>query len=450
MTISHLKKNLSSYFIGIKPETTKVVLLAIAFFCISWSFTCVGELKDALFITFVGKEFIKWAKLWGLLILIPAILIYSRLVDKLPTFRLLYVYSILYAFGCLGASLCISHSYFPHYQHIFGWIFYFFMEGFSPFVIGVFWAFLTSISTPTESKKNYVLIIGSLQLGGIASSLFCWTLLTKSTYTSIANHQIILIITSFLLFLVPIIIRTLFKIVPKEHLRGYQPLKIEVTYKEPKGSLFKKIFNGLILFTKKPYILGIFGMLFFWEVVNIVFSYQRLLAGANSCKNLSELSGLFFGQTFLLYSIGLGIVLLGSGPLINRLGYRKCLIFIPTIIGILITFYLFYPSLENLSLVYVLLRAINFAFAAPLREVLYTPTSSEIRFKSKSWIDVFGSRFAKSFGSYYNIFTATLAESLLFAAHSVFFATILCLWILTAYFLGKRFEEAIKKNELIN
>ncbi len=450
MTIRHLKNFLSSSFISIKPETIKVLLLAIAFFCISWSFTCVGELKDALFITFVGKDSIKWAKLWGLLILIPAILIYSRLVDSLPTFRLLYVYCILYAVGCLSASICLSHQYFPLYQHIFGWIFYFFMEGFSPFVIGVFWAFLTSISTPVESKKNYVFIIGSLQLGGMLSSFFCWTLLSKSTYSSIANHQIILLLTSFLLLLVPLIIRTLFKIVPKEFLQGYQPLKKETTYEEPKGNIFKKIFHGFILFTKKPYILGIFGMLFFWEVINIVFSYQRLLAGAHSCKNLSELSSLFFGQTFLLYSIGLGIVLLGSGPLINKLGYRKCLIFIPTIIGILITFYLFYPSLENLSLIYVLLRALNFAFAAPLREVLYTPTSSEIRFKSKSWIDVFGSRFAKSFGSYYNIFTATLAESVLFAAHSVFFATILCLWILTAYFLGKRFEEAIKNNELIS
>ena len=450
MTYRHLKKFLSSYFIGIKPETIKVLLLSIAFFCISWSFTCVGELKDALFITFVGKESIKWAKLWGLLILIPAILIYSRLVDALPTFRLLYTYCILYALGCLAASLCLSHEYFASYQYIFGWIFYFFMEGFSPFVIGVFWAFLTSISTPAESKKNYVFIIGSLQLGGIVSSFFCWTLLTKSCYSAINKHQIILFFTSFLLLLVPLIIKTLFKILPKEFLQGYQPLKKEILYEEPKTSILKKIFNGLILFTKKPYILGIFGMVFFWEVINIVFSYQRLLAGADSAKNLSELSSLFFGQTFLLYSIGLIIVLFGSGPLINKLGYRRCLIFIPTVIGLLVAFYVFFPSLEHVSLVYVLLRALNFAFAAPLREVLYTPTSSEMRFKSKSWIDAFGSRFAKSFGSYYNIFTATLAESVLFAAHSIFFATILCLWILTAYFLGKRFEEAIKNNELIS
>ena len=435
---------------GIKPETKKVILLSIAFFCISWSFTCVNELKDALFISFVGKEYIKWAKLLGLIVLIPAILLYSRLVDSLPTFRLLYVYSTLYALGCLIGALCISDQLLTGYQHLFGWIFYFFMEGFWPFVVGVFWAFLTSISTPTESKKNYVFIIGSLQLGGIFSSLFCWTLLTQSNYSCIAIHQIILIVTALLLLVVPLTVATLFKIITKDLLQGYQPTKIEVATKEKKTNLLKNLFNGLILFIKKPYILGIFGMLFFWEAVNIVFSYQRLVAGANSCENLSQLSSLFFGQAFLLYSIGLIIVLIGSGPLINKLGYKKCLVFIPTIIGVLIAYYLFFPTLENLSLVYILLRAINFAFASPLREVLYTPTSSEIRFKSKSWIDVFGSRFAKSFGSYYNIFTATLAESVLFAAHSVFFAVIISLWIVTAYFLGRHFEEAIKKNELIS
>ena len=46
------------------------------------------------------------------------------------------------------------------------------------------------------------------------------------------------------------------------------------------------------------------------------------------------------------------------------------------------------------------LKAITFSLNEPVKELLYIPTSEAIKFKAKAWIDVFGARCAKAFGSY--------------------------------------------------
>ncbi len=444
-----LKKLLSFSFSTMQADTLKVLLLSAAFFFISWTFTSINELKDAFFITFVGKESLKWAKFWSLFILIPGIALYSYLVDRLTTSSLITIYCSIYALACLGGAYCLLEKFSVADKAVFGWAFYFFMEGFHPFVVGLFWAFLTSISTPEESKKNYIFIIGAIQLGGILSALFCWEIINNNACSSMFAHQVILFFSAAALFSVPIFITLLFKHVPHRYLTGYAALDEKQKNSRKNKGVLKNIGVWLKLLTNKPYLLGIFSMLFFWEVISIVFSYQRLIAGANLHKNLSSLTGFFFEQVFFLNCIGLAIVLLGRGPLINKLGHKTCLMLTPLCMGGLLGYYLLYPSATSLSAVYVLLRAINFAFAAPLRESLYMPTNSETRFKLKSFIDVFGSRFAKGVGSYYNILTAALIESSLFAVHSIFFTIIIVFWILSAYFLGKKFEKAITNNQTI-
>jgi AAA family ATP:ADP antiporter len=97
----------------------------------------------------------------------------------------------------------------------------------------------------------------------------------------------------------------------------------------------------------------------------------------------------------------------------------------------------------------VVLRAINYAFSWPLRESLYIPTVKEIKFKSKSWIDAFGSKFAKSSGSALNILAKWIGPASYFATYSFFFTGIIGLWVGTAFLLGRRFERAVAKSEVI-
>jgi len=95
------------------------------------------------------------------------------------------------------------------------------------------------------------------------------------------------------------------------------------------------------------------------------------------------------------------------------------------------------------------LKSINLAFSWPVRESLYIPTVKEIKFKSKSWIDAFGSKFAKTSGSAFNWSTTQVSSAMYIPLHSFFFAGVVGLWFITAYLLGRRFDQAVAKNEVI-
>jgi AAA family ATP:ADP antiporter len=200
---------------------------------------------------------------------------------------------------------------------------------------------------------------------------------------------------------------------------------------------------------KYPYVMGIFSMIFFWEVINVVFGYQRLGIGQAATSSMSEFSGFLFEQAFFVHLAGLVIVMLGTRTLMNVLGERLSLMLVPASTGVLMVYYLLSNSATAVIIVYVLIRAINYAFSWPLRESLYIITTKDTKFKSKSWIDAFGAKLARGFGAYYNYFADNLNPSLVLTAHTVFFTSIIGAWLFGAHLLGRRFEKAVKRNEVI-
>ena len=49
--------------------------------------------------------------------------------------------------------------------------------------------------------------------------------------------------------------------------------------------------------------------------------------------------------------------------------------------------------------VMVLTKGLSYALNNPAKEMMYIPTSKAVKYKAKSWIDLFGGRAAKAAGS---------------------------------------------------
>ena len=101
-------------------------------------------------------------------------------------------------------------------------------------------------------------------------------------------------------------------------------------------------------------------------------------------------------------------------------------------------------AINIVSVVFIGIKAINYAIGYPVRESLYIPTVKDIKFKTKSWIDAFGSKIAKACASQFNLISPSISS-----AHPVFFSIVLTLWFFTAYLLGNRFRRAVAHNEVI-
>jgi AAA family ATP:ADP antiporter len=462
-----LKNIFKALLEGDKHERIKVALLSVCFFVVIGGYTLVKELKDSVFLNVVGLEYLPWVKLFSMIVLIPLVFFYSKLVDVLRRYHLLYFYAIVYGLGGMIFAYFLGHPTIglantdASPNRVFGWVFYFFVEGYSPFLVSVLWAFVNSITKPEAVKDSYIILTASAKLGGAMMAGFAWWLLHmnacgNSCFSDVVSHQILLVLASLILLCVPFVIAYMMHKVPGYHMHGY-----EAAYKAEKQrskaeenvtgvwNSLKSMFSGLYLIISYPYVLGIFGMIFFWEIINVIFNYLRLGIGQAATESVSGFGVFLYQQACFTHLVGFVFVLLGTKTIITWLGERRSLIAIPVMIGGIITYYLVMQTLAAATLAYVLMRAVNYAFAYPLRESLYIPTTKAMKFKSKSWIDGFGSKLSKGVGSYYNIFIQGIAKASIVSVHMLFFGLVIFLWGIMANLLGRRFEAAVKKNEVI-
>lgn len=462
--IQSVFRSIFKFFLDVeKEERVKVLLLTISFFFVIGAYTVVKELKDSIFVSVVGADYQPKAKMIVILFLIPAIFFYSKLVDVLKRHNLLYFYSILYsiigfifvyyiAHPTIGLSNTVSNP-----NRLFGWLFYFFIESYSPFVVSVFWAFANSVTSPSSVRQNYTIMISGSKLGGMLSAMFAWWVLRSKgimgqyNFSDVMNHQILLGFSSLLLLVVPVLVYFLIKYVPQKNLHGYEAgykVEKELEKDENREPAFKGMISGFLLLIKNPYVLGIFSIGFFYELINQVFSYERLVIGKRINSSVSEFSAYLFEQIFWVHAIGFVISVLGTRAIIGFLGERKSLLVVPTLMGITLLYFNFYPS-DAILYVFVLSRSLNYALTQPLRESLYIPTVKDVQFKSKSWIDGFGTKFAKTCGATFNDLVKNMSCAAHSFANSMLFLATVSFWFISSYWLGKRFERAVSTNEVI-
>lgn len=449
------------YFLDVdRREVTKVLLLSIIFFLVIGAYTVSRELKDAVFSTVVGsdRKFFAYAKIFSMFILIPAIFLHSRLVDVFRRHQLLYMYATAYAlFGALfvyflghptiGITNTVSSP-----DRLFGWLFYFFIEGYSPLVVSVFWAFSNSITPPKSAKNNYTLMIAGSKMGGISCAVVAWFLLTSGIYSDVVNLQLLLAASSVLLCFVPLFVYLLVTKVPHQDLHGYEAgyqLEKERHRAQEPTSWMQSMLSGLILLFKYPYVMGIFGMTFFFELVSQALKVENIVFVKTVSRTISEFTAALLWQAILVHIVAFIVVMFGTRALIGLLGERRSLLVIPAATGLSVLAFVMRPSYATAVFAFVVTRSVNYAIAAPLRESLFIPTLKEIQFKSKSWIDGVGQKFAKTCASSFNMYTDGLIGPALLAAQTSFFSAIVFFWFLVAYFLGWRFERALKSNEVI-
>lgn len=456
-------KRIVGFFFEIeRHDVLKVVLLTIAFFFVIGAYTVTRELKDAVFSTVIGSDrrLLAYAKIASMFMLVPAIFFHSRLVDLLRRHYLLYIYALFYALLGFVFVYFLGHPTIglPNMEsspyRLFGWAFYFFIEGYAPLVVSVFWAFANSMTTPAAAKNNYPIIIAGSKLGGIISAGGAWLLLRSNVFSDVANLQIILALSSLALCVVPFIIYYLVTEVPHKELHGYEAgYKLEKirhnTHKDENIPVMQSMLSGLLMLFKYPYVMGIFGMSFFFELISQALKVENIIFGKHVSHTLSEFTAFLLWQALLVHLVAFFVVMFGTRALISYLGERRSLLVIPAATGLSMIAFVLRPSYSSAIFAFVITRSVNYAFAAPLRESLYIPTVKEVQFKSKSWIDGVGTKFSKTCASSFNMYTDGLTGSVLLGVQTMFFGAVIGLWFVVAYVLGRRFEKAIKRNEVI-
>ncbi len=445
-------------------ERIKITLLTLCFSFVIGAYTIAKELKDSVFVNIVGADQLPLAKGAVIFLLIPAAFAYSRLVDVFRRYQLLAFYATLYGVVLLIFTYLLGHPTIglpntdANAHRIFGWLFYFMLEGFSPFVVGVFWAFANSVSNPKEACNYYPLMVTGSKIGGMTTALFSWYLLCNVSMLSrfssgnldVLSHQVLMAIVSLLLLCVPVFLLLLMRLVPGQYLHGYEAVyQLEKKKEEAKKSQ-TSIFSGVAMFVQSPYVLGIFALVFFYEALNVVLNFQRIYLLKAAASSMADFTASMFWQRFLMHFYGLLLSFFGVQFLLKRFGVRQCLLIVPVLMSLLLIFFIVTYSANTIGIVFIGLGIINYSFSTPLREALYIPTIKDMKFKAKAWIDTFGTKFSKLIGSGFSWFSGgAVSGAAALPEYTMFFSFIMFLWFITSWLLGRRYASAIARNEII-
>jgi AAA family ATP:ADP antiporter len=448
---------------SIKSEyASKVFYLALTFLLMSCTLVIWRPLKMAIFAKMIGAYQVPEAKLYSLLFIIPLILIYSKLVDVLRRHHLLYCYTIFHAVGGMIFAYLLSH---PVYglanTHVssdrwLGWAFYFFMESFDAFFSATFWSFADSVNNPKDAKNYYGFLVSGSKIGGIIASALLYVVLGCCSASNGA-HVLpgALFIGSLLLFAAAFALHLLVTRVPDNIMHGYEATyQLEKHKKRESGAhgvigVLKSSVEGLIIMIKKPYVLGIFSLVVFYDVMIVIFDWWVAVHADQQMPSVGAMTAFYAKYYFLLNSIGLIISLLGTTPLLRLIGIRFSLFLFPLFCLSMLTITYLFPTADVFFAVLVGLRSFNYAFNHPTREFLYIPTTKEIKFKAKTWTDAFGSRIAKSFGSIFNKALKSASPAFALVSSLSLSFGLVFLWLIVVYFLGKTLQDAITNKRVI-
>ena len=443
-----------------RSEIKKFALLGLAFFFTIGTYWLLRLLKDIVLYKVAfsvehgwpvgyGREIIPYIKACSPIVVLILLGIYTSLIDRFEKHKLFYIIASfyilifsymtclflvadMYGFSAIGKYTLATASI----------ISYLATESFGSLIVALFWSFTTSSTTTQEAKRAYPFIFASGQFGAILGSVL------------LLFHQIplwILYSTSICtLFAIMAVIAHLAKTVPASHMQSdHTEIK-----KKP------DFFAGIRLITTQPYLMGVFVISNFYEVARTLVEYQ-MKSQADVIANFN------FHQFIGMYGVCVNILafliaLLGTSFIIKKLGIQICLLIYPTIFGIallgLYSFYMTGPEATTLLwatfITTMIITATAYAVNNPTKEMMYIPTSNDVKFKSKGIIDVFGSRTMKFMGAHLGGYLNVINNPVQSIANLMAYGTlsslgIIGLWIIGAVYVGKKNTELVKKNLII-
>ncbi|MFH1644021.1 MAG: Npt1/Npt2 family nucleotide transporter [bacterium] len=422
-----------------RDEYKKFGLLALTFLFIIGTYWLMRPLKDSLFGSIVGIEWQPRAKMLSFLCIIPLIMIYSKLVDLFDKQKLFYFVTIFYSAFFLIIAFLLMHpaiglgNPIASPKRILGWVIYVSIESFGSLVVALFWSYVASTTEAASAKRGYALIISGAQFGSIMGP-------TLGSFATTIGTAPLMFVVSLGILISPLMIKLFTTIIP-ENLRTthYAQIKSAAT-----GPL-----EGIKLLLTRPYLLGIFGVATLYEVVGTIMDYQmKVLAFKQYLTPDSRTAFLsLFGQS--ANTLALVFALIGTSYFMRKFGLTFCLVMFPVTVGLVVTYVYINPVLWVVFGAMIAVKGLSYALNNPSKEVMYIPTSKDIKFKAKSWIDAFGGRSAKATGSAVTDFFRGAPASLMFYGTLISLG-IVGLWIFVAFAVGNAFNKLQKEDKVVS
>lgn len=418
-----------------REEYKKYGFLACVFFFLIGSYWMVRAMKNAIFMKIVGSTGIPYAKMISVTFLIVLVMFYSKLVDMLEKNKLLYVLATGY--GCIFLLM----TYFLNHPtiglpntvaskwRIFGWVVYLVIESFGSLMPALFWAFVNSTSERESAKRGYGIVMGGAQFGSVLGCIL-------DMQATTIGMQTLFVIATAGIFIIPFMVAWYVR---------HHPSAPEIG--QPGGKTQTGIFEGLRLLASKPYLFGILAISTLYELISAIIDYQmktlmnEAYSTAAGVTEIDALYGLFANALAMTFAF------IGTSFFLRRFGLRVSLVVYPIAVGAAICFMWAFHGLWVLMATMVLIKGLSYALNNPCRDIMYLPTSKDIKFKVKGWIETIGMRGAKGVGGGVTALFPVMANLVFYG--SLISLGVVGVWIAAAVYVGRKNHQLVEENKII-
>lgn len=401
----------------------RAALLFFNFFLIILAYYLIKPARDSLFISALGAK--RLADVWFIspLVLLLCIPVYNRIVARHSRLNIVLGTCIFF-----GALLVFFRSLLNSDHLIVPFGFYIFIDIFSVVLVEQFWSLTDSTHSTGEAGFWYGFLgTGGLVGGAVGSQVGAMLL----AHTPLETPDMLLVSAALLAF---IFILT--------WVMGRLGLYCEVDHPVE----LDQARNGWQVLQHSRYLLLIAVILMLAQCAGPVVGYQFSHTMESAFPQREALSAAMYNFYSLMNVVAIAVNLVITPFTLSSFGAIGGMMVQPLVISICSWGFFLYPTLTIATAARIGDRGLSYSINRAAKEILYIPIDAVSIYQAKAWIDMFGYRIFKSFGSLLiKLFTGWLPFTLSIGQLSWLTLSICVLWIACIVVLSRDYRMLAQK-----
>ena len=414
-----------------KGELEPAILFFLFWFFVIVVFQALRPLKKGLFVEHLGADVELYAKLANIAVAILAVVVFTSLYNRFGSRRLIPTLSAIFAAALFGFAAALSGGGAPAAST--NWAFYLFGDAWSTVWVTTFWAYLTELTQTEQSKRLYGLIGAGGVIGGLAANFTVWQYIENSGIGILLTvAAIVAIVIAAIVLRLEIIARR-----PGAAIRRTDDAAKADAAKtaRPKDNA---VFDGARLVVASRYLLAIAMITFLYEINSQILDYQY--SSAAETLQGAEGTQAFFGRVGTIVGLVSVITQLFLVSFIMRtFGITTALLVLPAAMAASSGIYFVTPMLTTAALLTISDNSFNYSIYQTARETLYVPTSADVKYKARAFINMLVQRVGKGAAILMALGFGAMANLPIHYLSLLAFVVI-AIWVGFAWYAGRHFD----------
>jgi AAA family ATP:ADP antiporter len=420
-------------FVDIRKREFEPALLFFFFwFLVIVVFQALRPLKKGLFVEHLGADVELYAKLANIPVAILAVVVFTALYNRfgsrrlIPTLCAAFMAALLAFAGALGGGGVPGPSL--------NWSFYLFGDAWSTVWVTTFWAYLTELTRTEQSKRLYGLIGAGGVIGGLIANFTVWQ------YIEDRGIGILLVGAAVVTVAIGLIVLRIEAVAGRSEAPiGRRDTGVPVIG-EGKGAPPPQnaAFEGARLVTASRYLLAIAMIMFLYEINSQILDYQYSTA-AEAVEGAAGTQAFFSRIGTIVAAVSVITQLFLVSFIIRRFGITTALLVLPAAMATASGIYFVTPMLTTAALLTISDNAFNYSINQTARETLFVPTSEDVKYKARAFINMLVQRIGKGAAILMALGFAAMAD-LPIRYLSLLALVVIAIWVGFAWYAGRQFD----------